>query len=66
MKCLKKDKIRREGKIRHVMNERKALMEIASAAAARGDDNDDVEDVRCPFVVQMHWAFQTVSLSLLI
>jgi hypothetical protein len=62
MKCLKKDKIRREGKIRHVMNERKALMEIASAA--RGEDNND--DVRCPFVVQMHWAFQTVSPFLLI
>ena len=26
MKCLKKDKIRREGKFRHVMNERNILL----------------------------------------
>ena len=42
MKCLKKEQIKRENKVRHVMNEREIL-----------------QTVRHPFIVKMHWAFQS-------
>jgi len=54
MKCMKKDKIRREGKMHHVMNERLVL-----EAVRRTPDKET-----CPFIIQMHWAFQTVRLCL--
>eukprot|EP00347_Sterkiella_histriomuscorum_P000019 403377493 len=42
MKCLKKEQIKRENKVRHVMNERQIL-----------------QNIRHPFIVKMHWAFQS-------
>ncbi len=47
MKCMKKDKIRREGKMSHVMNERLVL------EAVRRTPGKDT----CPFLIQMEWAF---------
>ena len=44
MKCLKKSQIKRENKVRHIMNERQILTQVQH-----------------PFIVKMHWAFQTVS-----
>jgi len=42
MKCLKKSQIKRENKVRHIMNERQILTQVQH-----------------PFIVKMHWAFQT-------
>ena len=41
MKCLKKSQIKRENKVRHVMNERQILESMGGH----------------PFVVKMNWAF---------
>ena len=44
MKCLKKDKIKREGKLKHVANERKVLELIREA-------RDRKSEYYCPFLV---------------
>jgi serine/threonine protein kinase len=55
LKCMKKDKIRREGKMHHVMNERKVLETVGTKNCKL------LNEPACPFILQMHSAFQTVS-----
>ncbi len=49
MKCLKKGKIRREGKMHHVMNERRVLEMITKST--------NEKEGECPFFVKMEWAY---------
>jgi hypothetical protein len=56
MKCLKKEKIRKEGKLHHIMNERLVLEAVGQ--------QHKLARVECPFIIQMHYAFQTVAHSI--
>ena len=52
MKVMRKDRIKRDKKVMQIMTERRIL--------------ESVQDNNHPFIIKMHSAFQSVSLSLLI
>jgi serine/threonine protein kinase len=61
MKCMKKEKIIKEGKMQHVMNERTILESLRQDNEALCDHCKADKPQPPPFIVQMKWAFQTVS-----
>jgi serine/threonine protein kinase len=50
LKCMKKDKIKREDKMHHVMNERAVLEAVGLSHSKK------IGEPLCPFILQMHSA----------